>query len=137
MPKTSQVTRATRAMSIVAGLKKRFPASEPIKVNGKPYSRAELIALFQEQIEALDRIRVARIALGTAVAEERAVARRTTKLTLALKWTVRHVLGMTRVSFADFGWALPKKRGPKTLAGKLSGIEKARATRLARAKREA
>jgi hypothetical protein len=133
MPKTSQVTRIARALSIIAGLEKEFPPSKILKVGGKVHSRKELVALFQTQVAALERIRAARAELGTAVAQERAVARRTTKLTLALKSTIAMELGMTRATFTEFGWEFPKKRGPKTIAGKVAGAEKARATRLARA----
>jgi len=136
MPKTSHAVRTTRAMSIVAGLQKRFHPSEPVRVDGKAHSRKAIVALFQAQIDAIEQVRVARAAFRAAVTREHAIARRTTALTLALRNTIVHQFGRTRTAFADFGWELPKKRGPKTLAGKVTGAEKARATRLARARRD-
>jgi len=136
MPKTSQLQRRTRAANVVAGIQKRLPRDETYSLNGKAYSHEELAAFFQAQVDALDAIRSARAVLASAVAKERAVSRRVTARVPSFRDLIAQRFGMRPDALSDFGWTVPKKPGPKTVAGKLAGVEKARATRKARAPRD-
>jgi hypothetical protein len=132
MPRISQVTKRTRAASIVSGIRKRLPSAETYKMSGKAYTHEELAAFFQAQVDALDAVHAARAALAAAIAKERAVARSVAARLPLFQNSIGNRLGFTPEVFADFGWQLPKKPGPKTTASKLAGVERARATREAR-----
>jgi hypothetical protein len=130
MPKISQTTRQIRAANVVAGIRKHMPSGKKVYVDGKAYTPTGLAALFQEQVDAIDAVRSARGALAAAVSKERAVAKKVNEATLDLRSTLFNMF--TPVVLADFGWARPKKPGPKTTAAKLAGVLKAAATRKAR-----
>ena len=132
MPKKSQLTKRTAAAGVIAGLEKRWHAGARIRVHGKDYSREELVALFRSQIEALEAIRLARIALSVAVASERGIARQVQSRMANLRDAVTMAFGSPPDVLADFGWKAPRKPGPKTVAAKRAGAEKLRATRKAR-----
>jgi hypothetical protein len=132
MPKKSHVTKYTAARNVIAGLEKRWSARAKLTVHGKDYSREELVRLFRSQIEALEAIRVARAALTFAVAREREIARQVESQIPKLRLTVHCKFGSSPDVLADFGWTQPKKPGPKTVAAKVAGAEKLRATRKAR-----
>jgi hypothetical protein len=132
MPKTSQVIRQIRAANVVAGIRKHMPPGRKVYLDGKAYTSKELIALFQEQVDAIDAVRSARAALTAAVRKERVVAKKVNAATLGLQSIVRPMFALGSAALADFGWAPPKKPGPKTTAAKLAGVLKAAATRKAR-----
>jgi hypothetical protein len=132
MPRTSQLTRRQRASKVLSGVEKRFPRGETYRFDGKSYSRDELAAVFRAQIDALNEIRAARAALAVAVSKERTAAQRVRALTPRVVAYVGERFGTTADVFADFGWELPKKPGPKTTAAKLAGVVRGKATRKAR-----
>jgi hypothetical protein len=133
MPRLAKVTKRSRAFRIMAGLAKHFPVGAgPHRLGGVPYDPEQLAAVFQAQIDAVAAVDAARAALTDAVARERAAARRATELTRDLKMVVRSRFGFSAARWAEFGWELPKKPGPKTVKAKLQGADKARATRKAR-----
>ncbi len=103
-------------------------------MNGKAYSRQELAAFFQAEVDAVDAIRTARAALAAAVSKERAIARRVTARIPLFRDGLVQLFGASPEVLSDFGWTVPKKPGPKTVAGKLAGVLKAKATREARAR---
>jgi hypothetical protein len=132
MPRISQTNKGFRAGQVIAGIRKRLARGRVHRVGGKDYSHEELVAIFQRQVDALDAIRSARVALAVAVSKERAVARQVRPMTRNLQAHVQNQFGSDATAFADFGWELPKKRGPKTVAAKAEGARKAKATREAR-----
>jgi len=132
MPRTSQLTRGQRASKVISGVEKRFPRRETYLLDGKPYSRDEIVAVFRDAVDALGAIQAARAALAAAIAKERATARRVQALMPRIVAYVGERFGSSADVFADFGWKLPKKPGPKTTAAKLAGLVKGQATRKAR-----
>jgi hypothetical protein len=132
MPRISQTAKYAATTTLIDGIKKRLSAGKSYRVGGKTYSHEQLLASFQEQTQALEAIRSARIALAAAVARERLVARRAKAVRVALEQFLLNEFGPTSPVLAEFGVTAPKKPGPKTLQGKLAGAEKARATREAR-----
>jgi hypothetical protein len=132
MPRTTQTARSAAATAVLRGITKRLVAGKTYSVDGKTYSPKEIAARYQAYLDALEGLRSARAALRLAVANERKVARQLAALTVGLKTMLTVQFGTSNVVLADFGWSVPKKPGPKTVAGKVAGAAKARATRAAR-----
>jgi hypothetical protein len=132
MPRVSKVTQQARAMKVLAGIAKRFPAKGRCRVAGTSYTRAELAALFREQLDAMAAANAAHAALTAAVMRERAATKRAHAVAKDLRlWAEGHY-GSRSVAITDFGWDIPKKTGPKTVASKLALVRKGAATRTAR-----
>jgi hypothetical protein len=129
MPKISQLIKRTSAREVIAGITKHFTGRKTFMLAGDKTSAKQLIALFQAHLDALDKIAAAHVALAVAVSEERAIAARVNRTEIHLKHLMSNEAPAT---YRDFGWLVPKKTGPKTVAGKAAGAEKARATRAAR-----
>ncbi len=132
MPKIGQITKRTQAASLITGIKKHLAHKKAHFFMGASFSTKDLIALFQSHLDALDKISGLRAALAGAVADERRLAKRTKAVAKGLKAFMAGTKGVSPVLFNDFGWRVPKRPGPKTVAGKLAGAEKTRATRAAR-----
>jgi hypothetical protein len=128
MPRIAKVMKRARAASMIAGLKKRFAPDHVFALRNVKYTRQELIALCQAQIDALDAVAAAAVAAAAARARERAAARRLQDVTQSLKAFIGVTFG-DRASYGDFGWEAPKKPGPKTVAAKARGAERLRETR--------
>jgi hypothetical protein len=131
MPKVSKVTKRSRATSIIAGVIKHFSAAS-YTLGGKAFTPKQLVAAFQSHVDAIDEVDATRAALAAAVARERELARRMTALTRYMKMAVEARFGLLHKIYADFGWEVPKRPGPKTVEAKLEGATKARDTRKAR-----
>jgi hypothetical protein len=132
MPRTSHATKRARARNLLAGLAKRVSPRDEVLIEGQVFSRRQLTALFQEHLDAIEAIHAARAALSVAVAEERVIAARVWAVSQGFQAYVSSVIGKTADIFNDFGFEVPKKPGPKTVAGKLAGSRKSAATRAAR-----
>jgi len=132
MPKISKSTKFARARSLIAGVTKHLSTQKTFLLRGEVQSAEALVALFQSQIDALNKITAAHVALRVAVGEEQAIATRALPIEASLKVMMGTRFGWTSATYRDFGWAPPKKTGPKTAAAKVAGAEKARATRIAR-----
>ncbi|HLK41476.1 MAG TPA: hypothetical protein VKU41_32225 [Polyangiaceae bacterium] len=132
MPRVSKVSKAVGAMRALAGVVKHFEQGQRYPLGGETYTRDEIVAVFQAQLDAIKQVDATRAAATAAVANERAAAARAHELTHYLKMAVEGRFGPSANAWADFGWEAPKKRGPKTLQGKVEGAHKARATRVAR-----
>ena len=132
MPRATQTTKLERARTLVAGIQKHLAAGGKYYLQGRAFSRDDLIATFQEELDALRAIQAARAALASAVAREVDVERRVRSLELDLKGLVQNLFGHRIDVLGAFGWSVPKKPGPKTPAAKALGAEKAAATRKAR-----
>jgi hypothetical protein len=134
MAKQSQTQKRIDAANLVAGIQKHCARNQTYWISGKSYSYEEYVAFFQAQVDALDAITSARSALMGAVAKERAVAKKVGKELPLLRTVLAHQFGAA-VLLADFGIKPRKKPGPKTVAAKVAGVLKARATREARGTR--
>jgi hypothetical protein len=121
-------------MSAIGGLSTHFTGREKYKVGGKRYTPRELAAVYQAHLDAIHEVTVALAAYTAAVRKERSLGRRARSLTLLLKTTVSVEFGPDPGAWAAFGWALPKKPGPKTVAAKLQGVRKREAARAARSR---
>lgn len=131
MPKLGKVTKRARATNIIGGLRKHFGAPS-YTLGGKVYTQSQLIKAFQSHVDSLDEVDAMRAALAAAVAKERELAKRIGALARYLKMNVEGRFGQMPTIYADFGWEMPKKPGPKTVKAKLEGMMKVRETRKAR-----
>jgi hypothetical protein len=132
MPKISETTKMAQADGILKGLSKRFKPREKLTIAGTLYTTTELMAIVRGHLTVLTELRALRGALAGKVREERAIAKEMTELRAALVLFVESRFGRNPVALGDFGFRMPKKPGPKTLAGKVHGAEQLRATRDAR-----
>jgi hypothetical protein len=132
MPKITKTEKRARARDAIAGLKKHFGPGEIKQLGGKATTRDGLVAVLQEHLDALAAVDAATVALRVAVARESALDRRVRALVRLLQHLVVSRLGADHAIFGDFGWKVPKKPGPKTVAAKAEGARKAELTRAAR-----
>jgi hypothetical protein len=127
MPVQSVIEKVTTAQSAIEGIGKRFSPSVTYFVGGREYTKAQMIALYEEQLAAIADVRDKYIAWQGALARERKLRTPVREFTVQLKTTVHSKLG-TR-AFPDFGWTVPRKPGPKSVKAKLAGVEKRRKNR--------
>ncbi len=122
MPVLTKIEKLTTARNVVQGLKKRYEPGAVLRMLGADYARDDLIALFEEQIEAIKAVDAARAAWQEAILRERALRRRTRRAAVLLRSKAYDDFGAP--GSRDFGWDPPKPPGPKTLASKMAGVEK-------------
>jgi hypothetical protein len=132
MPRVSKVTQHARATKLLAGIAKRFPAKGRRLVGGTSYTRRELAALFQDQLDAMAESSAAHAALKAAVRRERAATERARAVEQDLRLWAESLYGRASIAITDFGWRIAKKPGPKTAKAKRDVVEKGAATRAAR-----
>lgn len=132
MPRKSKSQDRIAVTRLLQGIAKHFTDGLPVVLGGKSYTPAELAAVFQAHLDAIDAVTTARAQLATAILRRRGAARRAGEATRLLKLRVAGTDGFSATVWADFGWQVPKKPGPKTVMAKVVGAAKARATREAR-----
>ncbi len=118
--------------SVIAGIEKRLLGHPTLRVGGETFTPAELIALFQSHTDLLNEIDATHAKLRDTVSRERRLAPRIRRLVRNLRAWVVSLYGLDAKAFGDFGWALPRKPGPKKVAAKVAAADKGRATRAAR-----
>jgi hypothetical protein len=129
MPKIGKVTKVAQATYAVRGLSKHFAKEGTHLVAGVRTTQPQLIALFESHLAAIRKSDAARAALGAAVREEARIARAASAMIQRLKLSVYSMFGPDPGVFGDFGWRVPRKRGPKTARGKAEGVRKRAARR--------
>jgi hypothetical protein len=122
MSKESAITKAERARRVLRGLKQLFKDSPVLRVDGVPYRRAQIEALFRAHLAAIDEKAARYAAYRQAVAAERAIARKTNAMWIDLYVAVLGRFG--RAKLPVLGMKLHRKPGPKTVAAKLAGVQK-------------
>jgi hypothetical protein len=118
----SRIEKLTTARDVSQGVSKLLADRDVLTVAGKAVTPAEILARYQAQMAAMDRVRETWVVYKTALAAEKRMRRPMQKLTVDLKQTVWVELGPEK--FPAFGWKKPKKPGPKTVASKLAGVQK-------------
>jgi hypothetical protein len=132
MARKSKADQHTRAAALLAGVRKHFEPKKAYVVAGTRYTGRQLVDVLEQHLRALAAVRAARAVLAEAVAEERRRGGPAAALARSLKRWVEGHFGADPALHADFGLALPKKRGPKTVEAKLRGVQK-RAAKAAKA----
>jgi hypothetical protein len=133
MPKTSKTTRRARASRLALGIEKHLVSGKTYLIKGERFTRASLLALLAEYGEAQRRTDAARAALRGAVAAEALLDGRVDRLVQDMRLFILTTYGKKNLAMlGDFGWDPPRKRGPKTVEGKLQGVVKRAAKRRGR-----
>jgi hypothetical protein len=132
MPRKTKLMKRDALRRLLSGIAKRFPPAREFVLEQKKYTRAELAAVFEAHLRALDAVDQAHAAHRAALRKEDEAGRAAHHLAQVLQRLVAGELGRRLGVLADFGWKVPKKPGPKTTKAKLAGTTKARATREAR-----
>ena len=127
MPVATKLEKVTTAQGVIAGVRKRFGNRPFVWLSGKKVAPDEIIGRYEAHLAAMERVRQADIAHQAALLEERRMRKPMQELTSSVKRTVLGELGGDR--YPDFGWKRPKPPGPKTVKGKLAGVEKRAAKR--------
>jgi hypothetical protein len=122
MPRESAVTKHSRARSVTSGLRKLLAPGDQVRIEGVDYARDAIIDAFERHEKALELKRLRWAAYRQTVAEERDLARTSNWFWVRLKrWanTTR-----TGADVLALGMTKYRKTGPKTLRGKVAGVQK-------------
>ena len=130
--KRSKVSRAARMRAFIAALPEYMDVLAPLLLAGKGTKVGDLLVFFQEELDAMDRVKRATAERSEAVARERFLTRRNKPLLAYLETIVRGVFGEDRRVMTAFQLQ-PRKPGRKSAEVKRDAAEKARATRAAKA----
>lgn len=120
----------TRNLKAIAGVQKYLSSIGPLMFGGASYAPADLVKLFQEQIDDADASDTATAARHAAVQAQRTTNAKVNPLYLELRAFVESRYGNDVTVLTDFGF-LPKKPKVKP-AVKVEAAVKAQATRAAR-----
>jgi hypothetical protein len=130
--KRSKLSRAVRLRAFIAALPDYMDALAPLLLAARDVKVGDLLVFFQEELDAMDRVKQATAERSDAVARERFVARRNKPL-------LAYVEGIVRGAFGDEPRVMTafhlerRKPGLKSAVVKRDAAEKARATREAKA----
>jgi hypothetical protein len=128
---TSHIALKSRDTSVMAGIDKHFTAS--VTLDGTAYTPAELKALFQSQVTALEACEALRKSLSDAVVNAKAVGAKVNSAFLLLRGGLIMQYGKNaNAVLNDFGMTVPKTAGPRTIEAKALAAAKSKATRAAR-----
>ena len=130
MDPRSKTARIAQLRALIAAIPKYFGA-QPLVVASTTYTAAELVAIFQRELDAILAIAVADAARAAVIAKERAAKRGNRRIHAAFRMIVEAMFSESLATLADFGYRAARKRKIKaeTLA---LGLEKAKKTRAAR-----
>jgi hypothetical protein len=121
------IEKLVTARAVIKGVRKRWSSQATVFIDGEAVTPDAIIARYEAQMAAIDLVAHKKAEYEAALAAERAMRKPMQAYTLAVKGSVRGFLGVG--ALPDFGWAKPKKPGPKTLASKLAGVQKRAARR--------
>lgn len=130
MDKRSKTARNTRIRSAIKGIDQRLKGATTM-LAGKTYEKRELLAMFQEELDATTAVEAATAARSKAVHRRNQLVKRNQAIYLALERFVRATFGEDPMVLDAFGFP-PSKITKKTLDTKRHAALKAKATREAR-----
>lgn len=122
MPVQSKLEKVTDARNVIAGIKKRLLGDRNVILEGDRYTPRQVLRMYEAQLAAIARVSTAWAAYQEALRAEKALRVPMRRTTVSLKRYVQIWHGPA--GCADFRWEMPKKTGPKTVAGKLAGVQK-------------
>ena len=128
---TSHATLKNRDTSVMKGIDKHMTSS--FTIAGTPYTPAELKALFQSHITAIEASDALRKSLADSVQNVKAVGATVNEAYLLLRGGLITQYGRkANAVLNDFGMEIPKVTGPQTVEAKALAKAKRAATRAAR-----
>jgi hypothetical protein len=122
VPVQTKQEKVAIARAVIRGLKKSWGPREVLRIWGEDCTVQALIDRYQQQLDAIAEVDRRYAAWRGAVRREKQLRRPMQVFSGRLRRRVQLQLGPD--ALADFEWAVPKKPGPKTLAGKLAGAQK-------------
>jgi len=122
MPVQARLEKVTTANDVIKGVRRRLMHMPVIPLGGRKLTPDALVALYEAQLAAIERVRQAWSAYQQALFEERRLRKPMQAMTVHVKNAVMMELGPD--GYPDFGWKTPKKPGPKTVKAKLAGVQK-------------
>ena len=129
--KINSTTLKMRDTSVMAGIDKHITA--PITVNATSYTPAELKAVFQSEITAINANQALHKSLSDAVANTKATSKTVNDTFHLLRSALIGQYGKNaNAVLSDFGMTVPKAAGAKTVDVKATAQAKRTATRSAR-----
>jgi hypothetical protein len=131
MSKLSELEKRTRAVKIKAGITDHL-AIDKIALGGKRFTRAQLLAVFEDHLAALDAAASAYVVWRRAVSAERKADAKARAVEVLLKRLVLAREGASPVALGAYGWTPAKAPGPRTVASKAAGVKKRAALRAAK-----
>lgn len=134
----SQVNIATQKLTVEAvylalinGFNTDLVGMDPVVLIGTSYARADLLAKFQNRVDASRATKAARAAMRSAVASEKGLDAELEPLRSAIKQFLQSRFGKNSPKLQAFGFT-EVKRAQKTADSKAGAVAKAKATRTAR-----
>jgi hypothetical protein len=131
MSNNNRPTVQTRNKQFVAGIQKRLQNVQSLPIAGATYTPADLVKLFQSQIDKADAIAPAKGKYHDTVQAYRDLAKQLAPIALGFRTQVRNIFGATSEVLADFGLAPVKTTKPKP-ATQVAAAAKRAVTRKAR-----
>ncbi|HEY8090675.1 MAG TPA: hypothetical protein VIF09_22590 [Polyangiaceae bacterium] len=132
MDKRSKVSRAVRLRAFIAALPDYMDVLAPLLLASRDLKVGDLLVFFQEELDAMERVKRATAERSDAVARERFVARRNKPLLAYIESIVRGAFGDEPRVMTTFHLER-RKPGRKSAEVKRDAAEKARATRASKA----
>jgi hypothetical protein len=129
--KRSKLARQYKLKSTVKAVPARLGATSPLLLAGQSYEVADLVELFQEELDAMAEVKRMEAERRAAVARERFFKLRNKPVLVALENLVRGLYGGDITVLSEFALAAPKKQ-KKTPAVKVEAAKKSKATRQVR-----
>jgi hypothetical protein len=120
-----------RNKQFVAGIQKRLLGAPSMPIAGSSYTPADLVKLFQSQIDKADAIAPAKGKYHDTVQAYRDLTKQLAPIIVGFRTQVRNIYGATSELLADFGLSPVKTTKPKP-ATQVAAAVKRVATRKAR-----
>jgi hypothetical protein len=120
-----------RDKQFITGINKRLTTVQSLAIAGTTYTPAQLIQLFQSQIDSADAVAIAKAKYQDAVKAYRDQAKQLVSVTSGFQSQIRNLYGNASEPLSDFGMS-PRKVAKPKLATKVVAVDKAKATRKAR-----
>jgi hypothetical protein len=129
--KPNRPTVQARDKQFITGITKRLTTVQSLAIAGTTYTPAQLIALFQSQIDNADAVATAKAKYDDAMKAYRDQAKQLVGVVSGFRSQIRNIFGNASEPLSDFGMAPPKVTKPD-LETKTAAVEKIKATRKAR-----
>jgi hypothetical protein len=131
VPKRTKAEKVKRDKGIIRGVREHFSKRKRIELREKVYTPDELIAVYQEHLEALARIHSLTIERGIAIQREAELEAQIVRLTQGVRSIAEAAFGESGTELLAFGLK-PKKKPYVSTATKRAAIERRKETRALR-----